>query len=93
MAIANANTIVIPGHGPVADCDALIQFHQMLQTIEHRVLTFIQKGLSVSEVIAASSAAEFDSVWGKGYVTGAHFTRMVLAGLQYGERSTTGATN
>jgi hypothetical protein len=25
--------------------------------------------------------AEFDSVWGRGYVTGAHFTRMALAGM------------
>jgi hypothetical protein len=48
----------------------------------------IETGLTVSEIIDASPTAEFDSTWGKGYVTGVHFLRMVLAGLQQGEQST-----
>jgi hypothetical protein len=46
-----------------------------------------KKRLTVSEVIQASPTAEFDPILGKGYVTGTHFTRMVLAGLQNSERS------
>jgi hypothetical protein len=65
----------------------------MLQTIEDRILSLIKTRLTVSEVIAGTPTAEFDSTWGNGYVTGVHFTRMVLAGLQHGERWTAGATN
>lgn len=33
----------------------------------------------IPEVMVARPTAEFDSVWGRDYVTGAHFTRMALA--------------
>jgi glyoxylase-like metal-dependent hydrolase (beta-lactamase superfamily II) len=83
MPIADAKTVVIPGHGLVADRNALVKFHHMLQAVESRILSLIKTGLTASEVIAAAPTTEFDSTWGKGYVTGAHFTRMVLAGLQH----------
>ena len=53
----------------------------VLRTIEGRVLPLIAANLTASEIIAAAPTAEFDARWGTGYVTGPHFTRMVLAGL------------
>ena len=91
--IANADTIIVPGHELVTDRQAIFQFHDMLRTIEDRILSLIKKRLTVSEVIEASPTAEFDPIWEKCYVTGTHFTRMVLAGLQHSERSRGGATN
>jgi len=32
-------------------------------------------------IISAQPTAEFDPLWGRGYVAGMHFTRMVLAGM------------
>jgi hypothetical protein len=86
--IANTDTIVVPGHGLVADRHALVQFHDISQTVEDRILSLIKTRLTVSEVLDASPTAEFDSTWGKGYVTGVHLTRMVLAGRQHSEWST-----
>jgi glyoxylase-like metal-dependent hydrolase (beta-lactamase superfamily II) len=85
--MANTDTIVVPGHGPVADRHALVQFHDMLQRIEERICSLINTRLTVSEVIDVSPTAECESTWEKSSVTGVHFTRMGLAGLQHSERS------
>ena len=53
----------------------------MLRGIEDRILVLIEAQREISEITAARPTAEFDSVWGHGYVTGAHFTRMALAGM------------
>jgi hypothetical protein len=37
--------------------------------------------LTVPEIIRYAPTAEFDPIWGRGYVTGDYFIRMVLAGL------------
>lgn len=79
--LVNSDTIVVPGHGPLADRHALLRFRDMLQTIEDRVLSLIKERLTGPEIIASSPTAEFDPAWGRGYVTGAYFIRMVLAGL------------
>jgi glyoxylase-like metal-dependent hydrolase (beta-lactamase superfamily II) len=81
--LLNADTVVVPGHGQVADRHALIRFRDMLQTIEDRILSLIKAQRTLPEIMEASPAAEFDPTWGQGYVTGAHFIRMVLAGLEF----------
>jgi len=48
---------------------------------ECRVQRLIAAGSSVAEILAAAPSAEFDLVWGRGYVTGTVFVRMILAGL------------
>jgi cyclase len=77
----NAETAVVPGHGPIANRDDLVNFHDTLGTIEGRVQHLIAAGSSVAEILAAAPSAEFDPVWGRGYVTGTVFVRMILAGL------------
>jgi cyclase len=66
----NAETAVVPGHGPIANRDDLANFDEMLRTIEGRVQRLVAAGSSVAEILAAAPSAEFDSVWGRGYVTG-----------------------
>jgi cyclase len=54
MPIADTGPIIIPGHGLAADRHALVEFHDMLQTIEDRVLSLIKTRFTISEVIGAS---------------------------------------
>jgi hypothetical protein len=75
------NTIVVPGHGVAADRTKLLGFCDMLRTIEDRIVTLIEAKLDIADIVAAQPTAEFDSLWGRGYVAGADFTRMVLAGM------------
>jgi hypothetical protein len=79
--LVDDDTVVVPGHGAMADRDGVLGFLSMLRTVEGRVLPLIAANLTAPEIIAAAPTAEFDARWGTGYVTGPHFTRMVLAGL------------
>jgi cyclase len=69
------------GHGVAADRTKLLGFCDMLRTIEDRIVTLIEAKLDIADIVAAQPTAEFDSLWGRGYVAGADFTRMVLAGM------------
>jgi hypothetical protein len=81
LPLINDDTVVVPGHGGMAGRDGLLEFVDMLRTIEGRIRPLVAANLNVAEIIAAAPTAEFDRRWGVGYVTGEHFTRMILAGL------------
>jgi cyclase len=82
LLMIDAATVVVPGHGAVTDRGGLIAFHDMLRRIEDKILAMIEARRDLPEIIAARPTAEFDPLWGRGYVTGAFFTRMVLAGMR-----------
>jgi hypothetical protein len=77
----DANTVVVPGHGAAADRTRLLGFRDMLRRIEDRILASVEAQLEAREIVSAQPTAEFDPLWGRGCVTGMHFTRMVLAGM------------
>ena len=58
-------TVVIPGHGPVAKYADLTEYVSMLMTIRERVAAMIDRGATLDEVIAAKPTAEWDSVMGE----------------------------
>lgn len=71
--------------------DALLNFRNVLSTVEDRIQRLITARAPVSEILAASTA-DFDPIWEGGYVTGDIFVPMVLAGLGLaGNDTTTGA--
>jgi cyclase len=81
LPLLDAGTIVVPGHGAVTDRTELVSFRDMLRTAEDRILAMIEAGRKPCEIATARPTADFDSVWGRGYVTGEHFTRMALSGM------------
>lgn len=81
LPLADADTVVVPGHGSVGGREELRRFRDMLATVEDRILRLRTAGLPDDRIVAAAPTAAFDAEWGRGYVTGALFTRMVLAGL------------
>jgi len=60
LAELNKDTIVIPGHGPIADYQALADYIDMLKTIRSRMLKLIEEGASLDEVYAAKVTAQWD---------------------------------
>jgi len=54
------DTIVIPGHGPVTDYEALVSYVDMLKTIRSRMLILIEKGATLEDVYAAKITTEWD---------------------------------
>jgi glyoxylase-like metal-dependent hydrolase (beta-lactamase superfamily II) len=82
LPMVDQETVVVPGHGVATDRAGLAAFRDMLGTVEDRILGLIEAQRDVSEIIESKPTAEFDSVWGRGYVSGEYFTRMALAGLR-----------
>jgi glyoxylase-like metal-dependent hydrolase (beta-lactamase superfamily II) len=81
---ADAKTVVIPGHGPVAIRADLAAYRDMLVAVGRRVRELAEAGQSEEEILAASPAAEFDERYGKGSMTADRFVRIVYADLTAG---------
>jgi glyoxylase-like metal-dependent hydrolase (beta-lactamase superfamily II) len=76
-----ANTVVVPGHGPVGHRAELVEFRTMLATIRDKVAALKKQGKSLDEIIAAKPTAAFDAKYGGFVIDPALFTRLVYAGL------------
>ncbi len=68
LANIDAETKVIPGHGPLADRQALVQYRDMLHTVTGRIETQIRDGRSSQQIIDAKPTAEYDAEWGGGFI-------------------------
>lgn len=68
LQLADEETKIIPGHGPLANKSDLIVYRDMLTTVEQKIGTLIRAGKNETEVIAAKPTAEFDRQWGKGFL-------------------------
>lgn len=58
--LIDKDTVVIPGHGPITDYQALADYITMLETIRGRIMALIQEGASLEDVYTAKVTAEWD---------------------------------
>ena len=64
LAEIDAQTTVIPGHGPVTDYRSLEDYIRMLSTVRERIAGLIADGADLEAVTAANPTAEFDERYG-----------------------------
>jgi glyoxylase-like metal-dependent hydrolase (beta-lactamase superfamily II) len=81
LAMADANTKIIPGHGPLGDRAALQSFRAMLVTVRDRIKQAVAAGRTLEQVQAAKPTAEFDAVWGNGRITPTMFVEVLYQDL------------
>jgi glyoxylase-like metal-dependent hydrolase (beta-lactamase superfamily II) len=81
LARANAQTRIIPGHGPLADRDDLENYISILKTIRGRFQSLIDEGRSEDQVVAAGVTSEWDAAWGAGFMSPEQFTRFAYQSL------------
>jgi glyoxylase-like metal-dependent hydrolase (beta-lactamase superfamily II) len=81
LAMAGADTVVIPGHGPVGNRAQLIEFRDMLVAIRAKVAALKAKGNSLEQVLAAKPTASYDAKWGTSVINGPLFTSLVYRGV------------
>jgi len=81
LPMIDAKTKVIPGHGPLSDKAGLGAYRDMLAGIRDRVQAQVRAGKSLQETIAANPSAQFDEVWGKGFLKPARFVETVFKSL------------
>jgi glyoxylase-like metal-dependent hydrolase (beta-lactamase superfamily II) len=72
-AIAGPDTIVVPGHGPLADRERVLKFRGMLAEAQARIRKLIAAGKTLDEVIAAKPLADYDVEWGKSFIKNDQF--------------------
>lgn len=82
LAVANNDTIIIPGHGkPVSNKAELQAFRDMLVAIRDNVGNLKKQGKSRDEIVAAKPTAAFDARYGQFLVDPGFFTRLVYEGV------------
>jgi cyclase len=77
LKIANDDTKVVVGHGPLAKKSDVAEFHAMLVTARDRIEKLVNEGKSEQEVVAAKPLADLDAKWAVNEAGAVAFTRMV----------------
>jgi glyoxylase-like metal-dependent hydrolase (beta-lactamase superfamily II) len=77
----DANTKIVPGHGPLADRRALTAYRDMMVTVRDRLQKLKTSGRTVDEVVAAKPLQDLDATWGKGFMQPDNFVRIVYGTL------------
>ena len=82
LAIADDNTKIIPGHGPLSNKAELKVYREMLATVTGRIRALLKQGRKLDDILAAKPTADFDERWGKGFLPPPKFVEMIVNGLQ-----------
>jgi len=79
--LADGDTKIVPGHGPLSNKAGLAKYRDMLFTAGDRVRKLKASGKSLEEAIAAKPFTDLDADWGKGTFTGDAFVKVVYLTL------------
>lgn len=81
LKLSNARTRIVPGHGPIADRAALIEYRTMLITARDRMAKLVQEGKSEDDAVAAKPFADLDAKWAPTELAARNFVRVVWHSL------------
>jgi glyoxylase-like metal-dependent hydrolase (beta-lactamase superfamily II) len=81
LAKITKDTIVIPGHGTIADKSQLTFYRDLLVSTREKVATFKKQGRSLNEIVAAKPTSAWDDKWGAGFMSPRMFTGLVFEGV------------
>jgi cyclase len=81
LRLVNAQTKVIPGHGPLGDKASLGKYRDMMVTVRDRVQKLKSGGQTVEQVVAAKPTKDLDDPWGKGFMQPDFFVTIVYGTL------------
>src|SRR6266550_2808352 len=81
LSLADSDTKIVPGHGPLGTKADLAKYRDMLSTAADRVRKLKESGKSVDDAIAAKPLADLDADWGKGRLNGDGFVKVVYLTL------------
>jgi len=81
LSIADDETQIIPGHGPLGNKKALVKYRHMLVTLRDRMQKLMSQGKSIEEIIASKPSADFDDVWGNGFLNPESFLKVLHSAM------------
>jgi glyoxylase-like metal-dependent hydrolase (beta-lactamase superfamily II) len=81
LKVGDANTRIIPGHGPMSTKADMQASRDMLHTIHDRLHTLSEQHKSAPEVIASQPTKDFDAKFGKGVLSPDIFVKIAFASI------------
>jgi len=78
LALANDQTKIIPGHGPLMTKADVLAFRDMVKRVRDRIYKLADQKKSVDEIKAAKPLADLDARWGQGFLKADNAIEMVL---------------
>jgi cyclase len=79
--LVNTKTRIVPGHGPIGDKTALMDYRTMLITARGRMVKLVKDGKSEDDVVAAKPFADLDAKWAPAELASKNFMRVVYHSL------------
>lgn len=84
LEMADDQTRIIPGHGPLASRADLEAYRAMLIAVRDTVSKGIRDGLNAQALVDSGAFADIEEEWGDGFLDTAKFITIVYAGLADG---------
>jgi len=82
LSIADEDTAIIPGHGPVSDASGLADWLDVIKVTRTNMQSLVDQGMSEDQALAARPTAEFDDDYGSGcFMTPEVYTRLLYQSL------------
>ncbi|MBT8360313.1 MAG: MBL fold metallo-hydrolase [Deltaproteobacteria bacterium] len=81
LAMADDNTKIIAGHGPLGDKAQLMEYRQMLGIAYERLSKLKADGKTAQEAVAARPLADLEETWGDGIFTGDRWIELIYTGV------------
>jgi cyclase len=81
LTLADDNTKIIAGHGPLGDKAQLAEYRQMLGIAYERLRKLKSEGKSAQEAAAVKPLADLDPMWGDGLFTSDRWIEIIYSGV------------
>jgi hypothetical protein len=81
LSLADNDTKIVAGHGPLGNKAELTEFRDMLVTSCDRVGKLKSAGKSAQEAVAEKPFADLDPVWGNGIINSEQWAQIVYLTL------------
>ncbi len=79
--LANEETRIIPGHGPLANRADLVRARDMLADAESRIRALLDQGMTADAILAANPLADYGESWSWGFITTERMTQTLIRAL------------
>jgi len=83
LSLADGETKIVPGHGPLADKKDLKASVDMLEDARSRVRTLVEAGRSEEQILAANPLADYHDGWNWQFITTERMTRTLYRALTH----------
>ena len=80
--MADENTVIIPGHGPVGGKQELIEYRDMLTTVLGLLRSYRKQGKTLQEVVEKKPTKLLDAVWADGFLKPDQWIEIIYNGLE-----------